>query len=181
MKIYTKTGDTGETGLLGGDRIGKTSLRIKAIGKVDSLNAALGVATVVAAPTLKSQLKEVQSRLFDLGSELACPPGGKFDIQSVTQTDISAMETSMDEMTEQLAPLKQFILPGGSSTAAQLHVCRAAAREAEIAILDLNASESVRSELIMYVNRLSDWLFTAARFANHLEGTEDQVWNPRNT
>lgn len=181
MKIYTKTGDDGETGLLGGDRVGKTSLRIKAIGKVDTLNAALGVATVIAGQDLQASLKEVQSRLFDIGAELACRPGGKFDIQSVNTSEIETLEHSMDQMTDQLPPLKQFILPGGTPLAAQLHVCRAAAREAEIAILDLNASEQTRSELIMYMNRLSDWLFTAARFANMLEGTEDQVWNPRNT
>lgn len=180
MKIYTKTGDDGQTGLLGGDRTPKTSLRIKAIGKVDTLNAALGVAMTTANEKMKGQLSRIQCTLFDIGAELACPPDGKFEVRSLSDSESLELENEMDEMTAHLAPLKQFILPGGTATASSLHLARGLCREAEIAVLDLNDSEPARSELIMYLNRLSDWLFTAARSANKAEGVEDQIWNQRN-
>ncbi len=178
MKIYTKTGDQGQTGLLGGDRVSKDSLRIHAIGEIDELNAYVGVCClVVEDDTLKSMLIRVQNHLFDIGSELACPPNGKFDFTSVSASQISQLERELDEMEAELPPLKQFILPGGSVPSAHLHLLRTICRRAERAILALHSINPVRSELIIYVNRLSDWIFCISRLVNHRLGVEEQKWS----
>lgn len=176
MRIYTKTGDDGTTGLYGGDRIPKTSSRIEAIGEVDELNTVLGLARAEAgAPDL---IDKIQHWLFDLGAELACPPGGKFDVRYIGGTQIGALERSIDEMTAALPPLKAFILPGGSPSAAALHYARAVCRRAERAVLRLGESEPVRAEAVQFLNRLSDWLFTAARTANVQCHVMDITWHP---
>ena len=177
MKIYTKTGDRGETGLVGGSRISKASARISAIGDVDELNAAIGVARLSSGGTeLDKTLEWLQSALFDCGAELASPPGGRISFAAIDANSASRLEQSMDEQTEKLAPLKNFILPGGSPLAAHLHMARSIARRAERSVLSLHSREPVREELLIFLNRVSDWLFTAARTANMRAHTEDVPW-----
>lgn len=177
MRIYTRTGDAGETGLIGGQRVAKASLRIAAVGDVDELNATLGVARthLVDSPLLQV-VDRVQHRLFDLGAELAAPSTG-FD--SVDGLDIEQLERSIDELGARLPPLKEFILPGGSPAAASLHVSRCVCRRAERTVLALHAEEPLRDEVLAFLNRLSDWLFTAARTANHDLGLPDVVWRKK--
>jgi len=178
LKIYTKTGDSGETGLLGGARIAKHSARIAAIGDVDELNAAIGVVrTLCTNRQLDETLQRTQAWLFDLGGELACPPDGKFELKDIGASQIEYLERSMDDLTRELPELKNFILPGGSPMAAQLHFARSVCRRAERSILALDESETIRSDVKVFMNRLSDWLFTAARTANRLENVEDVPWS----
>lgn len=178
MKIYTKTGDDGSTGLLGGDRIAKNSARIAAIGDVDELNALLGVVRAAQLDEgLDAELHRLQAWLFDLGAELAAPPGGKFDVGSIDGNHVEWIEAAIDRHMKALPPLKAFILPGGAPTAAALHVARAACRRAERAILDLASVEPVREPVRTFVNRLSDYLFAAARAANVAAGVSDTEWH----
>lgn len=180
MKIYTKAGDQGETGLLGGDRIRKSDLRMDVIGTIDELNAAFGVCRwLTASSSLEPTLNWLQNALFDLGSELACPPGGKFELTSVEDSDIERLELEIDKMTDQLPELKNFILPGGSPLAAQLHVARAVCRRLERVLVELSADSFVRNEPLRFVNRLSDWIFCSCRFANFESGVTDIPWNKR--
>jgi len=176
MKIYTKTGDTGDTGLLGGDRISKASARMDVIGNLDELNANLGLAVTTGIGELAPALLRIQAQLFDLGAEFAAPSGSKFEYISVTEVEINQLETEIDSMTDRLPPLKNFILPGGTVGAAHLHICRAVCRRAERSILELHRESPVRSEVLRFVNRLSDWLFTAARKANQDAGVADVPW-----
>ncbi len=178
MKIYTKTGDEGQTGLLGGDRVSKDSLRIHAIGEIDELNAYVGICcTLLEDQLLEEKLIRIQNHLFDIGSEVACPPGGKFNLTSVSSTEIGQLEYELDEMERELPELKQFILPGGSVPSAHLHFLRTICRRAERSLLALHTTNPVRSELIMYVNRLSDWIFCFSRLLNHRLGIEEQKWS----
>lgn len=174
MKIYTKTGDGGSTGLLGGDRIAKNSLRIAAIGDVDELNATLGLALSQGAVP---DLHRLQCWLFDLGAELAAPPGGKFDAASIGPAHVVWLEGEIDRLMESLPPLKAFVLPGGKPAAAALHLARVVCRRAERSLLDLHAAEPVRENARTFVNRLSDYLFAAARAANATEGVSDVEWH----
>ncbi|MGV3618158.1 MAG: cob(I)yrinic acid a,c-diamide adenosyltransferase [Fimbriimonas sp.] len=177
MKIYTRTGDDGTTGLLGGDRIGKGSARIAAIGDIDELNAVIGlVRTHAVGSELDSELFRIQNWLFDLGSELACPPGGKFDISAIEDGHPGHLEASMDSMTAHLPPLKAFILPGGCPLAAHLHLARCVCRRAERTLLALHETEPVRESTRRFINRLSDWLFVAARTANAAASVVDIEW-----
>ena len=180
MKIYTKTGDQGQTGLLGGDRVDKTSERIEAIGSIDELNAYFGICcTLLEDNSLKNKIERIQNRLFDLGSELACPPGGKFNLTSIVDEDIAVLELELDEMEAELPPLKEFILPGGSVLSAHFHYLRTVCRRTERSLLELHRINSQRSELIIYVNRLSDWIFCISRLLNHRNGVEEQRWTKR--
>lgn len=178
MKIYTKTGDHGTTGLVGGARIRKNSLRMDAIGDVDELNAAIGLARVSNAGTLDDDLARVQNLLFDLGAELASPNEHKRQYRAIADAHIVHLEASIDAQTAELEPLKQFILPGGSELAARLHLARCMCRRAERSILELDESEGVSQEAKTFINRLSDWLFTCARTANRLGGVQDVKWQP---
>lgn len=178
MKIYTKTGDGGETGLLGGDRIGKDSLRIEVIGGFDELNAYVGVTLLSQLPVeVSHRLSTLQSQIFDMGSELACPPGGKFQLDSITTADIEQLEAEIDQFTTELPELKNFILPGGTPGAAHLHFLRAICRRLERNLLRLSKEEPIRSELIQFLNRLSDWTFCAARLVNFRESVADVPWS----
>ena len=180
MKIYTKTGDKGETGLVGGSRISKNSDRIQAIGDVDELNAAIGVARSEGVTgSLASTLEWLQSALFDLGAELASPPGAKITFVILTIAAAEKLEQDIDEQTANLPPLKNFILPGGSRLAAQLHLARTICRRAERSALKLHEQKALRPEVLTFLNRLSDWLFVAARTANKLENVEDVPWQAR--
>jgi cob(I)alamin adenosyltransferase len=178
LKIYTKTGDSGETGLYGGSRVGKQSLRIAAIGEVDELNALLGLARIDAADTiLDDPIGRVQAWLFDLGGELASPAGGRLEHHGIGDKQIHWLEESIDGMSASLPDLRNFILPGGSTLAAHLHLARAVCRRAERAMLHLDAIEGLRAEIKAFINRLSDWLFIAARTANRLFSVEDVSWS----
>ncbi len=178
MKIYTKTGDEGKTGLYAGGRVSKDDPRIEAFGTVDELNAALGLARTAALPApIEALLKGAQNELFCLGAELATPDP-KQEVPRVNQEAILVVEQAIDELEESLAPLTQFILPGGSPAAAELHLARAICRRAERRVVTLAATEnqSVSPLVIHYLNRLGDYLFVAARYANHVAGIKDVPW-----
>lgn len=183
MKIYTKTGDDGSTGLLGGGRVKKASVRVEAYGTVDELNAALGVArTVRLEPFTDAVLQQVQVDLFTLGAELACAPGkeAKLSMKLLGPADAERLEKAIDAAEESLAPLQRFVLPGGSPQAAALHLARTVCRRAERCVLALDDAPA-RTDLVIYLNRLSDLLFVLARKANAAAGVADIPWTPRET
>lgn len=182
MKIYTRTGDSGETGLYGGDRIAKDAPRIEAYGTIDELNAALGAARAAQADgELDLVLARVQEELFVLGAELAVPPGGKASasVGTIGASETAALESEIDRWEAELEPLKSFILPGGTAAAAALHVARGVCRRAERRVLALGRSEVVPPAAVVYLNRLSDHLFVAARLANLRQEHADVPWRPR--
>jgi len=174
VKIYTRTGDAGETSLFGGARVAKNDPRIDAYGTVDELNAFIGLARASwpDAP-FDAQLASVQSDLFDIGAQLASPGNAKF--AGATPLRVTQLEVAIDEMEVELPPLKSFILPGGTAAAAHLHAARTVCRRAERLVVALDDRESKNS--LVYLNRLSDYLFVAARFANHVNGVPDVVWS----
>ena len=177
MKVYSKTGDDGTTGLIGGDRTSKSSVRIHAIGEVDELNATIGlVRSYSADDPLDPLLGRIQNWLFDIGAELACPPGGKFQIARITPAHALVLEESIDAQTTELPELKAFILPGGSRLSAELHLARSVCRRAERAVTDLNQLEPVSQATRVFLNRLSDWLFVSARTANREQNVKDIEW-----
>ncbi len=177
MKIYTKTGDEGETGLVGGSRIAKNSARIQAIGDVDELNACIGLARTESPPEiLEEVLGWLQCALFDLGAELASSPGARITFALLPEDASRRLEQSIDEQSEGLPPLKNFILPGGCRLAAYLHLARCVCRRAERSVLELHQEQALRAEVLTFLNRLSDWLFMAARSANRFEKIEDVPW-----
>lgn len=181
-RIYTRTGDAGETGLFGGGRVRKDDLRVTAYGTVDELNAVLGVAHTAFAAMgtppveLDAFVVRVQHQLFNLGAELATPRPADFGTNIVADADVVWLEQAIDAWEADLSPLKTFILPGGSAAAAHLHWARTVSRRAERLIVRLAASEPIRGEVIRYINRLSDALFIAARAANRLAGVTDVEW-----
>jgi cob(I)alamin adenosyltransferase len=180
MKLYTKTGDDGTTGLFGGGRVPKASKRVEAYGTVDETNAAIGVARAMRLdPAIDIVLEHVQVDLFTLGAELACVPGkeAKLAMTLLGAPDIARLEHAIDEADAASPPLASFVLPGGSPQAAALHVARTVCRRAERAVLVLD--EPSRSEIVVYLNRLSDLLFALARRANVTAGVEDVPWKPR--
>src|SRR5689334_14599049 len=180
MKIYTKTGDRGETGLVGGSRISKNSERIATIGDIDELNASIGVARTENVPEiLAPTLEWLQSALFDLGAEIASPPGSKISFAILTNQVAIRLEEDIDRQTAALEPLRNFILPGGSNLAAQLHLARCVCRRAERSALALHEKEALRPEVLAFLNRLSDWLFVAARTANKQDNRDDVPWQGR--
>lgn len=179
MKIYTKTGDGGETGLYGGGRVRKDNPRIAAYGTVDELNAVLGLVRAEGAPAeVDTLLARVQNELFDLGAELATRDPKAMGTSTINEAKIAALEGAIDKFEERLEPLKQFILPGGSKCAAFLHVSRTVCRRAEREVVFLAAipNEQVSGTLIVYLNRLSDLLFVLARATNQELGVADVPW-----
>lgn len=181
-KIYTKTGDDGTTGLAGGRRVPKDALRVETYGTVDELNASLGAALAVGLePTLAADLAQIQQELFHLGAELATPlaPGDAATGPRIETRHVLALEARMDALNERLGPLENFILPGGSPGAAHLHLARAVCRRAERLAVRLAREETVGSEVVRYLNRLSDALFVMARAENVYRGTDDVLWNSR--
>jgi cob(I)alamin adenosyltransferase len=181
-RIYTRTGDSGETGLFGGGRVRKDDLRVEAYGTVDELNAVLGVTR--GALSREPQLVEidefvsrVQHQLFNLGAELATPRPDAHGTNFVADRDVEWLEQAIDGWEKQLEPLRTFILPGGSPAAGHLHWARTVCRRAERLLVALAASESIRGEVLRYVNRLSDALFVAARTANLQVGVADVTWD----
>ena len=180
-RIYTKTGDKGTTALFGGQRVEKDDLRIQAYGTIDELNSVIGVAlTHDMHKGVADELLAISAQLFSLGSDLATPldPAPSFEIPRIQEEHITALERLIDAHDEVLAPLKAFILPGGTSAAAQLHLARTVCRRAERLIVALGRSEDIGPHIVRYVNRLSDYLFTAARAANHHAGVQDVPWQP---
>jgi cob(I)alamin adenosyltransferase len=181
-KIYTRTGDEGETSLLGGRRVRKDNLRIEAIGSVDEVNAALGVVRVelarsdVAPENLDQEIGEIQHRLFDLGAELAATSASESRAGGISEANIAQLESLIDRYEAELEPLRAFILPGGTSAASQLHVARCDCRRCERRLVQLAAVEPVRGEVLQYVNRLSDLLFVLARAVNRANRVADVVW-----
>jgi cob(I)alamin adenosyltransferase len=181
VKLYTKTGDDGTTGLFGGGRVKKASLRVDAYGTVDELNAFVGVARATKLePSTEGVLAQVQVDLFTLGAELACVPGRetRLSMKLIDATDAERLEEAIDAAEAGLPPLKNFVLPGGSAQAAALHVARTVCRRAERSVLSLDDAPA-RSEIVIYLNRLSDLLFVLARKANAAAGIEDVPWAPR--
>lgn len=178
-KIYTKTGDSGETGLGDGSRISKASLRIAAIGAVDEANSAIGIARLHAKDAVDAMLARIQNDLFDLGADLSAPEDGRKaeGRLRVSEAQVERLEREIDAMNKELAPLTSFILPGGTALAAHLHLARAVTRRAEAAIVALAAQETVNEAAIRYANRLSDHLFVMARTAND-GGKGDVLWVP---
>jgi cob(I)alamin adenosyltransferase len=177
-KIYTKTGDQGQTGLSDGSRVAKTSVRIAAIGAVDETNSAIGVARLDAEGDQDAMLSRIQNDLFDLGADLSMPEDGKTeDRLRIAPVQVERLEREIDAMNASLAPLKSFVLPGGTALAAHLHLARAIARRAERAIMELAAQETINEAAVQYANRLSDHLFVMARAANN-DGMGDVLWVP---
>lgn len=182
MKIYTRTGDAGETGLFGGARVAKDDPRVEAYGTVDEANAAIGVArSHSTVPELARVLDELQSDLFTLGAELASVPGSeaKLGIALLGDADVKRLEQAIDDAEAPLPPLKNFILPGGPPEVAALHYARTVARRAERRVLTLAKAEPVRGAVLVYLNRLADLLFVLARRAQHEKGGVDVPWAPR--
>jgi cob(I)alamin adenosyltransferase len=187
MKIYTKTGDRGETGLFGGGRVPKDHVRVAAYGEVDELNSVLGVAIAqLGAPVqaeLGPMLREVQADLFVIGANLATPPaedGGrpKPHVPVLDPARIAALEAWIDAADGELEPLRSFVLPGGTAAAAALHLARTVCRRAERRVVTLAREATVHPDHVVYLNRLSDLLFTLARLANHRAGLPDVPWVP---
>jgi cob(I)alamin adenosyltransferase len=179
MKIYTKTGDKGDTGLFGGGRVSKASARVDVYGEIDELNSVIGLSRVGRFDdAVDDLLARVQSRLFDLGAELATSPDSKVElgIALINEAEVLALELAIDRAEEELKPLKTFVLPGGSAAAAHLHLARTVCRRAERKLVALADDEPVRPECIRYLNRLSDALFVLARLANHRAGLGDVPW-----
>jgi len=173
-KIYTRTGDDGTTGLGDGTRVSKDDLRVEAFGTVDELNAALGLALTSQLPqAVRLILEPIQHELFDLGGEL-CIPGRK----AIQDEHVTRLEQSLDKLNESLAPLKEFVLPGGGLPAALLHVARTVCRRAERCVIRLSRDEAVNSSSIKYLNRLSDLLFVTARYTNTTTGVPEILWKP---
>jgi cob(I)alamin adenosyltransferase len=177
MKIYTKTGDEGETGLFGGPRVSKDHPRVEAYGAVDELNAVLGlVRCETSGEPLDLLLAKIQNELFDLGAELASPQPDRVGTRRITAVQTAALESAIDEHEAGLPPLKAFILPGGCRAAALLHVARTVCRRAERRVVTLGEREAVAGDVVIYLNRLSDLLFVLARFVNHTAGGGDVPW-----
>lgn len=184
MKIYTRGGDEGETSLFGGQRVLKDNARIHAYGEVDELNSVLGWCAAAAEGEMASSLVRESSRLFSLGSHLATPPeanDAKKHLPAWPQNATAELESEIDAWDENLAPLQNFILPGGSELASRLHLARAVCRRAErglVALRDAEGPEACDPQLLGYLNRMSDWLFTAAREANRAAGVIESAWIP---
>ena len=183
-KIYTRTGDDGTTGLVDGSRRPKSSPRMAAIGDVDEANSAIGLAAAAFGEGREAEaLFRIQNDLFDLGADLATPAGESEDfapsemVLRVVAGQVAWLESAIDDATAQLEPLTSFILPGGSEDAARLHLARAIVRRAERAVVALEDSEPVNPQALAYINRLSDYLFVAARLANE-RGRADVKWVP---
>src|SRR6202050_5153045 len=179
-RIYTKTGDQGQTHLAGGQRVSKDSARIECYGTVDELNAFIGMAAVSAAesvPTLVPILRRVQHELFNLGSILATQPQDVHPKQArVTEAEIHQLEIEIDRMNEDLAPLRSFVLPGGTRLNTELHACRTICRRAERLAVTLAREEPIPPETVQYLNRLSDAFFVWSRLVNHLLGVPEVLW-----
>ncbi|MEM1382101.1 MAG: cob(I)yrinic acid a,c-diamide adenosyltransferase [Pseudomonadota bacterium] len=181
-RIYTRTGDAGDTALGDGTRVAKHSARVDAYGTVDELNATLGMARLHATGEADKQLMRISNDLFDLGADL-CRPHMEKDAEAeypplrIAMAQVERLETEIDAMNGHLEPLRSFVLPGGSALAAHLHLCRTVCRRAERCCVELATTEGINETAIKYINRLSDWFFVASRIAND-NGRADVLWVP---
>lgn len=181
-KIYTKTGDAGETALGNGARVAKHSTRVTAYGTVDETNATVGLARQHSHGEMDKALQRISNDLFDLGADL-CTPDMHKDAEAaypplrMIEAQVLRLEAEIDAMNTRLTPLRSFILPGGSALAAHLHICRTVCRRAERLVVELATMEEVNTEAVKYLNRLSDWFFVAGRIANN-DGKDDVLWVP---
>ena len=187
-RIYTRTGDAGETALGTGERLSKAHIRISAYGTVDETNATIGVARLHLGemPKLDAMLARIQNELFDLGADLCVPDRGEkleFEPLRILPKQYERIETEIDELNVELSPLRSFVLPAGHAAAAQLHICRTVCRRAERLVVELAAieAEHVSEGAIAYINRLSDFFFVASRWVNFKSGTGDVLWVPGKT
>ena len=183
MKVYTKTGDDGSTALFGGNRVSKTHPRIAAYGTVDETNSAIGMAraALADAPELAEAdalLARVQNELFVLGGDLASPSETTYPVPRIEASHVEGLERDIDTLTKDLPPLKHFVLPGGTRAAAALHLGRTVSRRAERLVVETAGLEEVSLDALHYLNRLSDFLFTLARWVNHASGVDEPVWAP---
>ena len=177
-KIYTKTGDGGDTALGDGERVLKDSLRVSAYGNVDELNASIGIITLYANTELKRKLKNIQNDLFDIGADLCVPISEKNkDRLRLSTNQIETLELEIDEMNRILEPLNSFVLPGGCRSATFLHMARTICRRAERSVVSLRSQEEINNNTLIYLNRLSDWLFVASRVENQ-ENSSEVLWAP---
>lgn len=181
-KIYTRTGDDGDTALGNGSRVAKHSLRVTAYGTVDETNATVGLARLHAEGDLDRLLAMIQNDLFDLGADLCRPEMAKdaespYPVLRMVEAQVDRLEAEIDVMNSKLTPLRSFILPGGSALAAHLHLCRTVSRRAERLVVELATLEEVNAAAVKYLNRLSDWFFVASRIANE-DGAADVLWVP---
>jgi len=206
VKIYTKTGDGGATSLFGGKRVDKNHLRIEAYGNVDELNSLIGVilsvllslrgpqgrsnleiatsshtrsAMTYGVKNIKDKLIRVQTELFVLGADLATPVDVKTKVPRITKRHITRLEEEIDSWSDKLPKLRNFILPGGNKVGSKLHLARSVARRAERAIVNLDRQEKINQYALIYINRLSDWSFVAARHINKLGGVQEKIWRGR--
>jgi len=182
MKIYTKTGDKGETGLFGGERVSKNNLRLNAYGSIDELNSFLGLALIeVTSVEIKNVLNDLQNKLFVLGSDLATPEtekNAKLNITRLPDSYILDTEKTIDDFEAKLDELKNFILPGGSKGSALLHICRTISRRAEREVVALKNTELIGENIVIFLNRLSDLFFVLSRFENKYSNIPDTKWIP---
>lgn len=183
IRIYTRTGDKGTTSLIGGTKVPKSHLRIEAYGTVDELNSHIGLCRdLIGDETVRTRLLEVQDRLFTIGSSLACDPEKepRMRLPDLRDEDVRGLEEEIDRMSEQIPPMRSFILPGGDPVVSQLHIARCICRRAERCCVRLELeSLEVEGILLKYLNRLSDYLFVLARYMTHLLGREEIPWKPR--
>lgn len=181
MKIYTKTGDAGETSLFGGKRVLKSDLRIDAYGTVDELNSWIGlIADQDEQNQRKSFLREIQDRLFTIGSELAADPEKpKLKKPDLHDSDVQLLEQAMDQMDEELPEMRNFILPGGNLKVSQIHIARCVCRRAERLVVALHTEQAVAPLVLLYLNRLSDYLFVLSRKVAKELNSEEIAWKPR--
>jgi len=183
LKIYTKTGDKGNTSLIGGTKVPKSHIRIESYGTVDELNSWVGVVMDHIEDNITKQtLREIQDRLFTIGSSLACDPEKepKLKIPDLLESDVTFLENEIDRMNEVLEPMKAFILPGGAPSVSFAHVARCVCRRAERLCVGMQQEEmEVETLVIKYLNRLSDYLFVVARYAAHLKQADEIKWQPR--
>jgi cob(I)alamin adenosyltransferase len=182
MKIYTKTGDSGETSLLGGNRVKKSDLRIDAYGTVDELNSFLGLLRDQEVNLHRAPfLKDIQDRLFTIGADLATQEGAKnVKKPDLDPSDVIALETEIDGMEENLEPLRNFILPGGHPSVSIAHLARTVCRRAERRVIELHTLTSIDELIIKYLNRLSDYLFVLSRMMAKELNVKESIWTPRN-
>lgn len=183
LKIYTKTGDLGKTSLIGGTKVPKSHLRIESYGTVDELNSYMGlISDLIEDKEVRSLLKEIQDRLFTIGSSLACDPEKEplMKIPDLKETDIAVLEKEIDRMNEVLPPMKSFILPGGHIAVSTIHIARCVCRRTERLCVNMQEQDLFVDPLVIkYLNRLSDFLFVLARYIGHLLNVEELAWKPR--
>jgi cob(I)alamin adenosyltransferase len=180
MKVYTKTGDNGETSLLGGNRVPKNHLRIEAYGTVDELNAFVGLLRDhTSHPVSREHLYQIQNTLFVLGSNLASAPGSHMVLPLIDQNEVESLERAIDDMDTQLEPLKNFILPGGHPAISHAHLARCVCRRAERICVALNEDSPVDPTIIRFLNRLSDYFFVLGRFLAKELGVQETIWRGR--